>query len=121
VHEDHPWGERAFKVRGKKVFLFMSNATPGALSLSVKLPVARLTALALPFAEPTGHGLGRAGWVTASFRRPDRPPLDLLLAWLNESYRAVAPAPLARTVDRVPVPDPGPAARATGRRPRRHA
>ena len=36
VHEDNPWGHRAFKVK-KKVFLFLGADAEG-LGLSVKLP-----------------------------------------------------------------------------------
>jgi predicted DNA-binding protein (MmcQ/YjbR family) len=93
VHEDFPWGERALKVR-KKVFLFM-RYDASALSLSLKLPESQGAALMFPFAEPTGYGLGKAGWVTARFGRGARPPLRLLEAWLAESYQAVAPAKLA--------------------------
>lgn len=91
-HEDHPWGECAFKVRGK-VFLFL-RAEPDEVSLSVKLPQSGPLALALPFTEPTPYGLGRHGWVTARFPPGDGPPFDLLEAWVDESYRAVAPKKL---------------------------
>jgi predicted DNA-binding protein (MmcQ/YjbR family) len=87
--EDHPWGERAFKVKGK-VFLFLSRHT-GGLNLSVKLPVSNAAALALPFAEPTGYGLGKHGWVTSKFAPGDVVPVDLIVEWIDESYRAVAP------------------------------
>jgi predicted DNA-binding protein (MmcQ/YjbR family) len=61
--EHFPWGERAIKVKGK-VFLFMySDASK--LSLSTKLPESNGVALMLPFAQPTGYGLGKAGWVSA--------------------------------------------------------
>jgi predicted DNA-binding protein (MmcQ/YjbR family) len=93
VHEDFPWGERALKVK-RKVFLFM-RYDASQLSLSVKLPASHGAALMFPFAEPTGYGLGKAGWVTARFPRGSRPPLTLLEAWLCESYQAVAPAKLA--------------------------
>ncbi len=56
VREDHPWGHSAFKVK-EKAFLFMASEKRG-LSLSVKLPQSGLLALSLPFAEPTGYGLG---------------------------------------------------------------
>jgi hypothetical protein len=55
-------------------------------------------ALTLPFASPTGHGLGRSGWVTASFGAKDAPPLDLLEDWIDESYRAQAPKKLVATL-----------------------
>jgi predicted DNA-binding protein (MmcQ/YjbR family) len=93
AHEDFPWGESAFKVK-KKVFLFMRDDA-SFLSLSVKLPVSQGAALLFPFAEPTGYGLGKAGWVTARFEKGTRPPLWLLEAWLAESYRAVAPQKLS--------------------------
>jgi predicted DNA-binding protein (MmcQ/YjbR family) len=91
--EHFPWGERAIKVAGK-VFLFMyADATK--LSLSTKLPASSGVALMLPFAKPTGYGLGKAGWVSASFERTDRPPIEMLCSWIDESYQAVAPAKLA--------------------------
>jgi len=89
AHEDFPWGESVVKV-GKKVFVFLGRAG-GGLTLSVKLPESNLLALDLPFASPTGYGLARGGWVTAAFEPGDRPPLDLLRRWIEESYRAVAP------------------------------
>jgi predicted DNA-binding protein (MmcQ/YjbR family) len=91
--EHFPWGERAIKVKGK-VFLFMyCDAT--RLSLSTKLPESASVALLLPFANPTGYGLGKAGWVSAAFDAGDSPPLDMLCSWIDESYQAVAPAKLA--------------------------
>jgi predicted DNA-binding protein (MmcQ/YjbR family) len=96
VHEDFPWGERALKVK-KKVFVFM-HYDAAHLSLSVKLPASHGAALMFSFAEPTGYGLGKAGWVTARFTRGARPPLSVLEAWLSESYQAVAPARLAAAV-----------------------
>ena len=91
--EHFPWGETAIKVKGK-VFLFMSSEAT-RLSLSTKLPDSASVALLLPFASPTGYGLGKAGWVSASFATGDAPPLDMLCAWIDESYQAVAPAKLA--------------------------
>ena len=92
--EDMPWGHPAIKVRNR-TFVFMSN--PGtSVSLSVKLPQSREFALDYPFTEPTGYGLGRSGWVSASFAEGDAVPLDVLEAWIGESYRAVAPKTLAR-------------------------
>lgn len=92
THEDFPWGERAIKVRGK-VFLFM-RGDDKQLGLSVKLPSSRDMAVDLPFAKPTGYGLGKSGWVSATFGPGDDVPLDLLKAWIDESYRAVAPKKL---------------------------
>src|SRR6185436_1583818 len=75
-------------------FLFMYGAE-GTLSLSLKLPQSADAALLLPFCEPTGYGLGKSGWVTSKFEKKDAPPLDMLLEWLEESYRAVAPKKIA--------------------------
>lgn len=97
AHEDFPWGEHALKVK-KRTFLFM-RYDASLLSLSVKLPSSNGMALMFPFATPTGYGLGKTGWVTARFPKGVRPPLRLLKAWLDESYRAVAPASLVAALD----------------------
>jgi predicted DNA-binding protein (MmcQ/YjbR family) len=109
THEDFPWGHRALKVR-RKVFVIMSNDEPG-LSVSVKLPASAEGALQFPFCEPTHYGLGRSGWVTATFGPRDRPPLDVLRSWIDESYRAVAPRRLVAALE------PGGGAAPPGRRP----
>jgi predicted DNA-binding protein (MmcQ/YjbR family) len=108
--KDTPWGEQVAKVK-TKVFLFLGKG-PGGLSLSVKLPQSASLALGLPFTEPTGYGLGKSGWVTASFAPSARPPLDLLKQWIDESYRAVAPKTLVKKVD-------APAGAAAAKKPKR--
>jgi predicted DNA-binding protein (MmcQ/YjbR family) len=92
TREEFPWGESAIKVRGK-TFLFMRDSDDG-LSLSVKLPQSREFALEYPFTAPARYGLGKSGWVTAKFSRKDKPPLDVLEAWIGESHRAIAPKKL---------------------------
>jgi predicted DNA-binding protein (MmcQ/YjbR family) len=92
TREDHPWGESAFKVK-EKVFLFMS-LSEDTLRLSMKLPESRDFALIMPFASPTGYGLGKSGWITAAFGPKDMLPLPMLLDWLDESFRAIAPKKL---------------------------
>jgi predicted DNA-binding protein (MmcQ/YjbR family) len=105
AREEFPWGHSAFKVKGK-VFLFMSSGEKGesGLSLSVKLPSSRAVALMLPFTEPTGYGLGRSGWVSASFPEGKEPPLPLLCEWITESYRAIAPKKLVAALGDTPKP-----------------
>lgn len=97
AYEETPWGHSAIKVR-KKTFVFLGT-DDGCLHLSVKLPHSHEAALTLPFTEPTGYGLGRSGWVSASFDAKQVPPLPMIRAWLEESYRAVAPKKLAALLD----------------------
>src|SRR5260221_468099 len=98
TREDQPWGESAIKVRGK-TFLFM-RCENGQLGLSVKLTEHHEFALEYPFASPSGHGLGKSGWVSCKFAGKDKPPMDVLSAWIDESYRAVAPQRLVATLGR---------------------
>ena len=95
---DHPWGETVVKVR-KKIFLFLGvdddSYPPG---FGVKLVASHEAALALPHAEPSGYGLGRAGWVSVRIT-PELPPTEVLLDWVEESYRAVAPKRLIAAID----------------------
>jgi predicted DNA-binding protein (MmcQ/YjbR family) len=101
TREDHPWGELVVKVRDK-VFVFFGRPD-GGLALSVKLPGSAPLAFDLPYCEPTGYGLGRAGWVTARFRPREAVPVEMLKRWIDESYRAVAPKRLlAQAVDAAP-------------------
>lgn len=96
--EDHPWGETVTKVK-TKVFVFFGKPEGGGFGLSVKLPQSGTFALGLEWVTPTGYGLGKAGWVTASFPAGRKPPLDVLKKWIDESYRAVAPTKLLRELD----------------------
>jgi len=96
AHEDFPWGERAIKVRGT-TFLFLSRSDD-RVGLSVKLPASRNFALVWDFAAPTGYGLGRSGWVTCRLAADTDVDLELVLGWIDESYRAVAPKRLAATL-----------------------
>jgi predicted DNA-binding protein (MmcQ/YjbR family) len=93
--EDFPWGERAFKVRGKG-FLFLS--VDDGLSFSMKLPRSGVQALALPGAEPTHYGLGKHGWVTFRPGKLTKALKQQFFDWLIESYTSVAPSKLARAV-----------------------
>lgn len=95
--EDFPWGERAIKVRGK-VFLFL-HAEGQAVSFSVKLPHSSAEALEISDVEPTGYGLGKHGWVTARVDATRDAPFETFEAWLEESYRAVAPKRLVAALD----------------------
>lgn len=96
--EDHPWGESVAKV-GKKVFVFMGKPKGKSFGLSVKLPESGFEALELPFTEPTGYGLGKGGWVTATFAAGEEIPVEILKTWVEESYRTIAPKKLVQELD----------------------
>lgn len=96
--EDHPWDETVAKV-GTKVFVFLgSEGNPDGLGMSVKLGESHGEAVGVPGAEPTGYGLGKAGWVSVRFGA-DAPPLGVLTDWVEESYRLVAPKRLVAQLD----------------------
>jgi predicted DNA-binding protein (MmcQ/YjbR family) len=101
--EDFPWGHRAIKVRGK-AFVFMGTGAEAGhdsdqFFLSCKLPQSAPMALSLEGVKPTGYGLGKSGWVSAEFP-PGQAPVPMLLEWLEESYRAIAPKTLVAALDR---------------------
>jgi len=102
AYEDYPWGQVVAKVR-KKVFLFLDGdpRDPG-LHLSVKLPTSGADVLSLPFARPTGYGLGKYGWVSFAFEPGEQPPSMMFQPWIAESYRAVAPKRLIAQLDLPP-------------------
>ena len=88
--EDRPWGDTVAKVR-KKIFVFV-----GSEHVMVKLEEAHGHALSIEGAEPTGYGLGKAGWVTVPVAGV---PVDVLRDWIEESYRLVAPKRLVALLD----------------------
>src|ERR1700722_476810 len=85
--EAFPWGERVAKVN-KKIFAFLGRDETDDPAVSLKLPHSGLYAISLACSVPTTHGLGRASWVTVFLDHPECPDTDLLLDWLDESYRA---------------------------------
>ena len=95
--EEFPWGHSAFKVRGKS-FAFVACDGDG-FRVSTKLPSSGSVVLNFPFASPTRYGLGKSGWVTAVFRRRERVPAAMLIEWMDESYRAIAPKRLLKQLD----------------------
>ncbi len=103
--EDFPWGDRVAKVNGKVfVFLGLDPVPGGPIGLSLKLPASGQEALDLPFTRPTGYGLGKSGWVTSTFEPGDALPVEILKAWIVESYRAIAPKNLLARLE-APVLD----------------
>ena len=94
---DMPWeGDVVAKV-GKKIFVFFGMPQSDALSFTVKLPHSNDEALSMPWSAVPGYGLERGHWVTLT--PPPDAPLELLTAWIEESYRTVAPKRLAALLD----------------------
>ncbi len=95
--EDHPWDEHAVAKVGKRIFAFLGS--PEEPGLSVKLPESADHALSLHAGSPVGYGLGRHGWVSLELSASDCPDIELLLEWIEESYRAVALKRLVAQLD----------------------
>jgi predicted DNA-binding protein (MmcQ/YjbR family) len=97
AHTKSPWPGHLDLAVKDKTFAYLSiEGEP--LGISCKLPQSHATALMLPFTEPTGYGLGKSGWVSARFERGEKPPVDMLKAWIDESYRAQAPKKLVASL-----------------------
>jgi predicted DNA-binding protein (MmcQ/YjbR family) len=93
AHTKSPWPGHLDLAVKDKTFAYLSiEGQP--FSISCKLPESNGMALMLPFAKPTGYGLGKSGWVSASFAEGEVPPVQMLKAWIEESYRAQAPKKL---------------------------
>ena len=97
AHTKSPWpGHLDLAVRDKTFAYLSVEGDP--FSISCKLPKSCDVALLLPFCKPTAYGLGKSGWVSLQFGpKDDVPPASMLCAWIEESYRAVAPARLAKS------------------------
>lgn len=101
--EDHPWGETVAKV-GPKVFVFglglgLEKRSDEPPAISVKLKSSHAAVAKRSFATPTGYGLGKSGWLTLRFDLADAPSSAELEAWIEESYRLVAPKKLLAELD----------------------
>ena len=97
AHTKSPWPGHLDLAVKDKTFAYLSvEGEP--FSISCKLPQSNAAALTLPFAQPTGYGLGKSGWVSAQFPEGQMPPKDLLKAWIDESYRAQAPKKLVASL-----------------------
>ena len=98
--EDYPWGGVVIKVR-KKIFCTLSDDPEHSelVCFGGKLPDSGIDALDLSGAEPTHYGMGKYGWVTFRLDPNDMPELDVLKAYIDESYRAIAPKTLIKQLD----------------------
>ena len=112
AHTKSPWPGHDDLAVNDKTFAYLS--LPGEpLGVSCKLVQSSGVALMLPFCKPAGYGLGKSGWVEASFAAGDKIDVDMLKAWLDESYRAQAPKKLLKQ-----LAPPAPARAASKRRKR---
>ena len=66
AREDHPWGEVVLKAKDK-VFVFLGRPEEGKCGFSLKLPDSGEGLLDQDYAQPTGYGLGKSGWITLDF------------------------------------------------------
>src|SRR5215813_3603654 len=97
AHTKSPWPGHLDLAVNDKTFAYLSlEGEP--LGISCKLPQSAAVALMLPFCKPAAYGLGKAGWVSAQFT-DDVPSVDMLKAWILESYRAQAPKKLIAELD----------------------
>ena len=98
THTKSPWPGHMDLAVNDKTFAYLSpEGEP--FGISCKLPKSSQVALTMPFTEPTGYGLGKSGWVSAQFPEGQLPPVELLKAWIDESYRAQAPKSLVKQLD----------------------
>ena len=98
AREEFPWGESVAKA-GSKVFVFLGRQEAVSNpAITVKLAESHAHALAIDGAEPTGYGLGRAGWVTVPTGARGV-TIALLRDLVEESYRIVAPRRLVAELD----------------------
>ena len=102
AHTKSPWPGHLDLAVKDKTFAYLSlEGEP--LRISCKLPQSSAVALLLPFCKPTAYGLGKSGWVSADFA-DHAPDVDMLKAWLDESYRAQAPKTLVKQIGLAPAP-----------------
>ena len=108
AHTKSPWPGHGDLAVNDKTFAYLSiEGEP--FSISCKLPQSSSVALMLPMCTPTAYGLGKSGWVSATFDDKTPPPLDMLKQWIDESYRAQAPKKLLKQLEEGKTPPPAPA------------
>ena len=96
AHLKSPWPGHMDLAVNDKTFTYLSvEGEP--LGISCKLPRSSAMALMLPFCKPTAYGLGKSGWVSATFDSADV-DVAMLKAWIDESYRAQAPKKLVASL-----------------------
>lgn len=92
---------RGLYVRKKMFCVFGEKAQPlDALTIIMKLPISAEMTEEQPFVRPARGWYRQHNWVTAHFTADDDVlgELATLRGWLKQSYVAVAPKKLGRTV-----------------------
>ena len=82
----------------EKVFLWLGEAEGGGTYVGVKLKDSQGMALMLPGVEPMAYGMGKWGWVGATFPKGKFPD-TVVKQWIDESYRHTAPKKLLKVLD----------------------
>ena len=98
AHSKAPWPDHDDLAVNNKTFAYLTLAGE-PFRLSVKLRYTSEMALDLPYASPTGYGLGKSGWVTFQPADDSLPPLQQLKDWIEESYRAQASKKFVKELD----------------------
>jgi predicted DNA-binding protein (MmcQ/YjbR family) len=98
AHGKAPWPGHDDLAVNDKTFAYLA-AEGEPFSISCKLKYTGEAALQLPFAKPTGYGLGKSGWVTFTPSEAEMPSIEQLKEWIDESYRARAPRKLVKQLD----------------------
>ena len=92
---------RVLKVKGKMFFIFGDRKEqPGELTLTMKLPISVGMVQDLYFVQESRGWYRQHDWVIASFSEADDIMVEIptLRAWMTQSYCAMAPKRLARSV-----------------------
>jgi len=118
AHTKSPWPGHADLAVNDKTFAYLSIAGE-PLHVGCKLPRSSAMALMLPGATPMAYGLGKSGWVSLDLGgvAPKDIDVDMLKAWLDESYRAQAPKSLLKKLSATsasPAPARSPRTRRAG-------
>jgi hypothetical protein len=90
---------RGLYVTGKMFAIFGDKAQPlDALTIILKLPISAEMVAGLPFVREAKGWYKQHNWVIADFGPEDDilAELDMLKAWLRQSYVAIAPKKLSK-------------------------
>ena len=96
---------RGLYVNGKMFAVFGDKAQPlDALTIILKLPISAEMVADLPFVREAKGWYKQHNWVIADFGPEDDilAELDMLKAWLRQSYVAIAPKRLSKLIGETP-------------------